>query len=57
MRILRLALAGGVIFSVGLGLSPLLDFTANEGRYAAVAREIVASGGYILPPVAWVGGQ
>ena len=52
MRILLLALAGGVILSVGLGLSPFLDFTANEGRYAAAAREMVASGGYILPSAA-----
>ena len=52
MRVLLLALAVGVMLSVGLGVTPFFDFTSHEGRYAAVAPKTVASGGYILPSAA-----
>jgi hypothetical protein len=52
VRVLLLALAVGVMLSVGLGVTPFFDFTSDGGRYAAVVRKTVASGGYILPSTA-----
>jgi hypothetical protein len=52
VQVLLLALAAGVMPSVGLGVTPFIDFTSHEGRCAAVARTTVASGGYILPSAA-----
>jgi 4-amino-4-deoxy-L-arabinose transferase-like glycosyltransferase len=49
VRVGFLGLALGVLLSVGLGVSPFLDFTSNEGRYAEVAREMVVSGDWVVP--------
>jgi 4-amino-4-deoxy-L-arabinose transferase-like glycosyltransferase len=49
VRVGFLGLALGVLLSVGLGVSPFLDFTSNEGRYAEVAREMVISGDWMVP--------